>query len=88
MSNLDSRQVKKGSIKRLVAYVGEIPPEVKLIEDNATYYDFRALIHEFGQACNSWIQSYSDDPTKYYQFIKRYDLVVSDSRMLHIPLTS
>ncbi|EOV0119732.1 hypothetical protein ACOIXT_004623 [Vibrio parahaemolyticus] len=88
MSNLDSRQVQKGSIKRLVAYVGSIPPEVELLEENAKYYDYRALIHEFGQACNKWIQSYSDDPSKFDQFIQRYDLIVSDSRMLHIPLTS
>ncbi|EQL88596.1 hypothetical protein D052_3375 [Vibrio parahaemolyticus 10290] len=72
----------------MVAYVGSIPPEVELLEENAKYYDYRALIHEFGQACNKWIQSYSDDPSKFDQFIQRYDLIVSDSRMLHIPLTS
>lgn len=88
MSNLDSRQVQKGSIKRLVAYVGSIPPEVELFEENAKYYDYCALIHEFGQSCNRWIQSYTDEPSKFEQFIQRYDLIVSDSRMLHIPLTS
>ncbi|MCU8008487.1 MULTISPECIES: hypothetical protein [unclassified Shewanella] len=88
MSNLNSRQVQKGSIKRLIAYVGSMPHEVKLQEGNAKYYDYRALIHEFGQACNRWIQSYDDDPSKYKLFIARYDLIVSDSRMLHIPLPS
>ncbi|WP_258191709.1 hypothetical protein [Photobacterium leiognathi] len=50
MSNLDSRQVQKGNIKRLIPYVGSIPLEVELLEENTKYYDYRALIHEVGQA--------------------------------------
>ena len=88
MSNLDSRQVKKGGVKRLVAYVGRIPPEVELLEENAKYYDQRSLIQVFAQASNRWVQSYSDNPSKFTCFTERYDLVVSDSRMLHIPLES
>ncbi|WP_016955774.1 hypothetical protein [Catenovulum agarivorans] len=86
MSNLDSRQVKKGSVARLVSYVGVLPPNVQLNKEEAKYYDLNALIHEFGQACNRWIQTYSDDPKKFSSFVERYDLVVSDARMLHIAI--
>jgi hypothetical protein len=88
MSNLDSRQVKTGKISRLIAYIGSLPSGVELKEDNAKYYDFNALIREFGRSCGKWIQTYNDDSLKFEQFIARYDLVVSDARMLHIPITS
>jgi len=88
MSNLDSHHVKSGKVIRLAAYVGPIPSQVELKRDNIKYYDLQLLIKEFGQACNRWIQTHIDDPKKFGPFIERYDLVVSDARMLRIPLTS
>jgi hypothetical protein len=84
MSNLDSRKVKSGEIRRLVFYVGEMPPDVKLDETNTGYYNLQNLIHEFAQACGKWCQTYMTDRSKIHSFVERYDLVASDARMLEI----
>lgn len=82
MSTLSSRKVRSGAIRSLVAYVGEVPPGVELDQARTGYYDLRALILEFGQACNRWIKTYDEDRSKIDPFVERYDLIASDARML------
>ncbi len=84
MSNLDSRKVLTGSVRRLVAYVGEIPDEVKLDQSTTGYYNLQKLILEFGEACGRWIETYDKDRAKIDAFVARYDLITSDARMLRI----
>lgn len=86
MSNLDSRKVLTGSVRRLVAYVGEIPQEVKLDQSTTGYYNLQKLILEFGAACGRWIATYDKDRAKIDSFVKRYDLITSDARMMWVPL--
>lgn len=85
MSNLDSRKVRSGSVRRLVAYVGEIPDKVRLDQSLTGYYNLQQLIFEFGFACGRWIETYDKDRSKIDSFVKRYDLIASDARMLWVP---
>lgn len=86
MSNLDSRKVRSGSVRRLVAYIGEIPSNVRLDQTNVGYYNLQHLILEFGAACGRWAETYNQDRSKIDSFVERYDLIASDARMLWIPI--
>jgi len=86
MSNLDSRKVVSGKVRRLIPYVGELPPDVKLEEENTGYYSLPKLIQIFADACTKWCQTYDDDRQKITSFVERYDLIASDARMLNIKL--
>ena len=84
MSNLESRKVKSGKTRKLVAYVGEMHPDVELDESTTGYYNLQKLILEFGQACGRWCLTYGKDREKIHSFVERYDLIASDARMLNI----
>lgn len=86
MSNLDSRKVTAGKIKRLVFYVGQLPTNVALPEEHAKYYNLTQFIQTIALACQSWLQSYNTHKDKLPTFVERYDLITSDSRMLKIDL--
>jgi len=85
MSNLDSRKVRAGSVRRLVAYVGEIPEQVKLDDSSTGYYNLQELILEMAAACARWAETYNTDREKIQVFVERYDLIASDARMLWVP---
>jgi hypothetical protein len=84
MSNLDSRKVLSGKVRRLIAYVGEIDPNVKLDSTNVGYYNLQKLICEIGYACGRWCETYGVDREKIHSFVERYDLIASDARMLRV----
>lgn len=84
MSNLDSRKVLSGKVRRLIAYVGGIHPDVKLDSMNVGYYNLQKLILAIGQACGRWSKTYDDDREKIHSFVERYDLIASDARMFRV----
>lgn len=84
MSSLESRKVAAGKVRTLVSYVGYLHPDVDLDATDTGYYDLYALIRAFGSACTAWCMSYSEDRSKFEQFVSRYDLIASDARMLDI----
>jgi hypothetical protein len=86
MSNLDSRKVRAGKIRRLVAYVGELPVGIKLEEQNTGYFNLQKLILTFADACGKWCETYDKERSKITAFVERYDLIASDARMLHIEI--
>ena len=86
MSNLDSRKVQSGKVRRLVAYVGEIPQEVALDETKTGYYSLQKLIFAIAQACGKWCETYGKNREKIHSFVERYDLIASDARMLRIKI--
>ena len=88
MSSLESRKGKRGSTRKLVAYVGEIHPDVKLDNSKTGYYDLQKLILEFGQACGKWLLTYGEDRERIHSFVKQYDLIASDARMMDIEYDS
>jgi len=86
MSNLDSRKVTAGKVKRLVFYVGQLPTTVALPEDHAKYYNLSHFLQAVITGCQGWLQSYNTHKNKFPTFVERYDLITSDSRMLKINL--
>lgn len=86
MSNLDSRRVQSGKVRRLVSYVGNLPDNVVLHDAATGYYSLQALVFEFAAACERWVQTYNDERSKIHAFVERYDLIASDARMLWVPL--
>lgn len=86
MSNLDSRKVLAGKTRRLITYVGEIPPSVELDETRVGYYNLQKLIYAVGQACGKWCETYVKDREKIHSFVERYDLIASDARMLRVQI--
>jgi hypothetical protein len=84
MSNLDSRKVLTGSVRRLILYVGEIPEIVQIDQSTIGYYNLQQLILEFAAACRRWVETYDNDREKIDAFVSRYDLITSDARMLRI----
>ena len=87
MSNLDSRKVLMGQIRRLIMYVGELPAGVSLGNNKEGYYNLTSLIKEIGSACGKWCMTYDEDRGKIDKFVERYDLIASDARMMHVQVS-
>lgn len=87
MSNLDSRKVQAGKVRRLVGYVGSLPAMYDFSNAETGYYDMRALILEVGKSLNRWIETYHTDRSKIHSFVERYDLIASDARMLNVQIS-
>jgi len=80
MTNLDSRKVKLGKIKRISFMVA--PKGVPAKQDHdTTYFNFTDLIFVVLEAIAKWLNTYVVDPKKLVSFVRRYDRVISDSRM-------
>ena len=84
MSNLDSRKVQSGKVRRLMIYVGDLPSEVALGDASTGYFSLQGLIFEFAAACGRWVETYNNDRSKIDVFVRRYDLIASDARMLWV----
>jgi hypothetical protein len=84
MSNLQSRKVAKGKVRALISYVGQLHSNVELDEKDTGYYNLFSLIDVIAQACSNWCLTYDNDRGKIKLFVERYDLIVSDARMLTI----
>ena len=84
MTNLDSRKVKLGKIKRISFMVAPKGTTAKQDHDT-TYFNFTDLIFVMQKAIAKWLGTYVVDPTRLASFVKRYDRVVSDSRMAKMP---
>ena len=84
MSNLDSRKVLSGKVRRLIAYVGELPSEVTLDKSESGYFELMKLIKIVAGACGNWLDSYKADRSKFQSFVERYDLIASDARMMRV----
>lgn len=79
MSNLDSRRVLSGKVKRIsfcVAPTGYVPSS----DSDTQYFNLKDLIDAMVQSLSNWIKSYNENTEKWTMFIERYDRVISDSR--------
>lgn len=84
MTNLDSRKVKQGKVKRISFTVA--PTGTTTFSDHDTkYFNFVDLISELKKAMEKWLVSYVENPSKLVEFVTRYDRVVADSRYAEIP---
>lgn len=71
MSNLDSRKVKSGHHRRLIAYVGELPKGVELDSENTGYYEIYQLLLVIADACGAWLRTYGENRGKIDSFVQR-----------------
>lgn len=83
MTNLDSRKIINGTVKRTIVYIGNAH-ESKLEKggtEDVKFLNLTTFVHTIAFAISAWGQTYNDVPLKMIDFIKRYDLTVSDKRM-------
>ena len=80
MTNLNSTNVRKNSVRRISFRVGQ---SGTVLPDSGSIYffEFRALIDAVGQAIGQWANSYTVDREKINKFVERYDETVSDGRL-------
>lgn len=88
MSTLSSRKVKGGKVRRLVAYVGQLPPGVPSEDPEAKWFNLYGLIQAVGQGIGSYIRAMDSTEHTRLQFIERYDHVLSDTRVQRIEYKS
>lgn len=81
MTNLNSREVKKGKHPRIVVYSGGIKEVHLPVGEDFKYLNLYDFFHTIAKAIEKWIQSYQKNPEKMISFVKRYDMTVSDSRV-------
>ncbi|MCW3099756.1 MAG: hypothetical protein JWL77_5374 [Chthonomonadaceae bacterium] len=86
MTNLDSRKVLAGKVKRLLIYVGNLPSDIPSENNHAKYYSLQKLLAAIDNGINHWIASFNMDRNKIEVFVSRYDLIISDRRRLEINL--
>jgi hypothetical protein len=86
MTNLSSRRVLQKKEAALLFYVGsaEVPP-LKSAPGRKCVSLMR-LIQLTAAAISNWAESYNQNPDKFADFVMRYDLTISDSRMVYFHL--
>lgn len=81
MTNLDSRKVQSGKVKRLMFYVSH--PTTKYVRetDEGKTFNFKELLDTLALGISKWALSYNVDKGKFEIFLSRYDRIISDKRM-------
>jgi hypothetical protein len=86
MSTLNSRKVSGGHVRRLVAYVGQLPPSWPSEDKEAKWFNLLGLIQAVAQGIGHYTQTMSQSPERRSTFIERYDHILSDSRVQRFEL--
>jgi hypothetical protein len=86
MSNLHSRSVLSGKVKRLVPCINLGDTQVDELRAEKRF-DLLRLIAALSTGVGTWIQTYNDDRSKFEKFIERYDTVIADSRLAYSTAT-
>lgn len=84
MSNLESKKIMQGKIRRISFFVAEDKASFFHDTENVYYFNFKELINVYAEALKIWINSYNETPDKFLTFITRYDKTVSDNRLFFI----
>jgi hypothetical protein len=78
MSNLQSRQVNKRTVRQISFHVGSKPFYER---DGIHFFSFYGLIKALQRGLGKWLTSYNVDREKMVSFVDRYDRTISDSRL-------
>lgn len=81
-STLDSRKVREKKIKRLVPCVNYRHGQPHGMSSDQKPLEIITLVKALQLGLEKWIATLNHDPTKMEKFVERYDLVVSDSRVV------
>jgi hypothetical protein len=82
MSNMASRAVLRGEVKCLVMCIGNIPESSRRNTLQQKYFDLRRLIDQIAEGLGRWVAVVFGDRTKLLDLVDRYDLTVSDARLI------
>jgi hypothetical protein len=88
MTNLRSRAVASGKTAPLIFYVGSLSQPHPSSPSGAKYFSLKGLLDVIAAATSRWIETYNKNPNKLIDFVSRYDLTISDSRVAYIPVSS
>lgn len=81
MSNLHSRKVRAGEVRRISFGVNAPEAGFWSAPDGIFFFNFYGLIRVVGDAVGHWLKSHRGDVEWFATFIERYDETVSDSRV-------
>jgi hypothetical protein len=81
MTNLSSRSVVKGATPPLIMYVGNVPQGFRGSAHVEKYFNLKQLLDLVADAVSKWTATYNTSPDKFIEFVTRYDLTISDSRL-------
>lgn len=84
MSNLESRKVAKGKVRRIAFYAGKKPDCIGELGTELGIYGLYELIQTFGKGIGAWLDSYSSSQKDWEPFLERYERIVSDGRMVPV----
>lgn len=84
MTNLDSRKVSAGKIRRLMFYFGHLPNGFPTEDARAKYMSIWKLIECVDEAFAKYCESFNNNAAKFEIFVARYDKIVSDKRYVEL----
>lgn len=87
MTNLNSRAVASGKTAPLIFYVGDRSIALPPSRTGAKYFSLKGLLEAVAAAISRWIETYNKTPEKWVDFVNRYDLTISDSRIASISIS-
>jgi hypothetical protein len=88
MTNFRSRAVASGSTPPLIFYVGSMSRPLPASPSGAKYFSLKSLLDVIAAAIVRWIATYNETPDKFVDFVSRYDLTISDSRVTYVSVGS
>jgi len=84
MSNLDSRKVSASKVKRLISFVGPLPDGFPMESPDGKLLNLHGLVKAVAGGLQKQIEAMNLDRATLVRFLERYDLVISDSRLLTV----
>lgn len=81
MSNVHSRKVRSGDVRRISFGVNAPDNGLWSASDGIFFFNFHGLIKVVGDAIGQWLKAHFGDVEWFATFISRYDETVSDSRV-------
>jgi hypothetical protein len=87
MTNLNSRAVASGKTAPLIFYVGDPSIKIPPSRTGAKYFSLKGLLEMIAAAISRWTETYNKTPERWVDFVNRYDLSISDSRVAFLSIS-
>ena len=82
MTNLNSRRVEKGQVTRLLPVITSPSCDIQVEGESFKSLHFsRLLLWVIPKGLVSWADSFTNNREKFLDFVRRYDTIVSDTRV-------
>jgi len=80
MTNLDSRKVQSGQIRRLMFYVADTNTKYISETDEGKQFNFKELLDSIAIGISNWGMTYNTQKENFEILLNRYDRIISDNR--------